>query len=52
MRMNRVVTTAVLLTALEAFTSESHDQIELKDLIARSSVIAIVEPATPATVKT
>lgn len=52
MRMNRVVTTAVLLTALEAFTSEHHDQIDLKDLIARSSVIAIVEPATPPTVKT
>lgn len=52
MRMNRVVTTAVLLTALEAFTSEHHDQIELKDLVTRSSAIVIVEPATPATVKT
>lgn len=52
MRMNRVVTTAVLLTALEAFTSEHHDEIELKDLVARSNAIVIVEPATPATVKT
>lgn len=52
MRMNRVVTAAVLLTALEAFTSEHHDQIELKDLVTRSNAILIVEPATPATVKT
>lgn len=52
MRMNRAFTTAVLLTSLEAFTSERHDQIELKDLVSRSNVIVIVEPATPATVKT
>lgn len=52
MRMNRAFTTAVLLTSLEAFTSEHHDELELKDLVSRSSVIAIVEPATPATVKT
>lgn len=50
--MNRAIATAVLLTSLEAFTSEHHDEIELKDLVSRSTVIAIVEPATPATVKT
>lgn len=50
--MNRAFTTAVLLTSLEAFTSEHHDQIELKDLVSRSNVIVIVEPASPPTVKT
>ncbi|MER2563378.1 MAG: hypothetical protein ABTQ32_21800 [Myxococcaceae bacterium] len=51
MRLNRTFTTAIVLTSLEAFTSEHHDQIELKDLVTRSTVIAVVVPATPATVK-
>lgn len=52
MRTNRVAVIAVLLTSLEAFTSESHDQIDLDALVKRSSIIAIVEPATPPTKKT
>jgi hypothetical protein len=52
MRLNRVVLTAVLLTALEAFTSERHDQLDLAAVLARSSVVAIVERADPPTKKT
>lgn len=51
MRTTRVAATVVLLLGLEALTSESHDQIDLDALVRRSSIIAIVEPATPPTKK-
>lgn len=52
MRTNRLALLALALTALEASTSERHDQIELSDLVRQSSLIAIVEPANPPTKKT
>ncbi|MDP3501920.1 MAG: hypothetical protein Q8S33_16400 [Myxococcales bacterium] len=52
MRTNRLALLALALTALEASTSERHDQIELSDLVRQSSLIALVEPASPPTKKT
>ncbi|MBL8924220.1 MAG: hypothetical protein JNJ54_35530 [Myxococcaceae bacterium] len=52
MRTHRVAATVVLLLSLEAFTSESHDEIDLEALVKRSSIIALVEPASPPTKKT
>ncbi len=52
MRTNRLALLALALTALEASTSERHDQIDLSDLVGQSSLIAIVEPANPPTKKT
>lgn len=52
MRTNRLALLALALTALEASTSERHDQIELGDLVRQSSLIAVVEPANPPTKKT
>jgi hypothetical protein len=51
MRTNRLALLALALTALEASTSEHHDQIELTALIQRSPLIAVVEPASPPTKK-
>jgi len=51
MRTNRLALLALVLTALEASTSERHEQIELSDLVRQSSMIALVEPASPATKK-
>ncbi|MDP1919998.1 MAG: hypothetical protein Q8L14_27370 [Myxococcales bacterium] len=52
MRTNRLALLALALTALEASTSERHDQIELSDLVRQSSLIALVEPASPPMKKT
>ncbi|MEW5740019.1 MAG: hypothetical protein AB1938_13890 [Myxococcota bacterium] len=52
MRPHRVTWLAVLVVLLgarEALTSESHDEISLEDVVRRSTVIAVVEPATPPT---
>lgn len=52
MGTNRLALLALALTALEASTSERHDQIELSDLVRQSNLIALVEPASPPTKKT
>lgn len=52
MRTNRLALLALALTALEASTSERHEQIQLQALIEQSSFIAVVEPASPPTKRT
>lgn len=50
--MNRALTILVATLALEAHTSERHDHLSLEALLSRSTLVAIVEPASPPTKKT
>lgn len=50
--MNRALTMLVATLALEAHTSEHHERVALELVLSRSTLVAIVEPASPPTKKT